>query len=135
MENIKIKNPLHPLVGLASSFAILIIGMILVKSGLFIFFIAAVCLLLLAFGYGELLLKVGIAFLFIGAVMGGMTFLFTSNADMVIQMMGRVFVLGIAALPIITIPYVNLTRCLSAIKFPSAITLGMMIAVRFFPVM
>ena len=135
MGSVKVKNPLNPIVGISASLVILVTGMVVARSVLFPIFIVSVFMLLIVFGYGELLLKVGVAFLFIGAVMGGVTFLFTSDAEMVIQMMGRVFVFGISALPIISIPYVNLTRCLAMLRFPRAITLGMMIAVRFFPVM
>ncbi|MFV0528788.1 MAG: energy-coupling factor transporter transmembrane component T family protein [Lachnospiraceae bacterium] len=135
MTGIQTQNSLHPFIAIAGSIAMLITGLALARSPYFMVLLLAYALLLLGFGYWDILWKVLLVFITVGAIIGTITFLFTSDATRILQMMGRIVVMGLAAIPLVTMPPIRLTRCLAQVHCPRTITLGILIVSRFFPLM
>jgi energy-coupling factor transport system permease protein len=134
MEALQSSRPLHPIVSLLSAVIILSAGIFNAKNPLFPAYILAVMVLYAAFGLGRALLK-SLAFLIPAAALFALfSLLFSRSAHTAVQMAGRVALIGLSALPMITLPPINLTRCLAELGLPRALTLGMLIAIRFVPV-
>ncbi|MGI6161983.1 MAG: energy-coupling factor transporter transmembrane component T family protein [Christensenellales bacterium] len=134
MERLQSDNPLYPLVCIFSAVIILAAGLLNAKHPLFPAYILAVLLLYYAFGFWNAALKCLLIFIPVGAAFAFFSFLFQRDAEIAAQMAGRVILIGVSALPMITLPPINLTRCLSGLGFPRILTLGMLIAIRFVPV-
>lgn len=134
MDALHAKRPLHPLVCIGSSLATLICGLLLAKHALFPLFLLALCLLYTAFGLGQVALKGVLVFLPVCALFAAFSLLLQRNPTTALQMAGRVMLVGVSAIPMVSLPPIHLTRCLSQMGCPKGITLGMLIAVRFVPV-
>lgn len=134
MDALHAKNPLHPLVCVGSSLATLVCGLIMAKHLLFPLFLLALCLLYAAFGLGRVTLKCVLVFLPVCALFAAFSLLLQRNPLTALQIAGRVMLVGVSAIPMVCLPPINLTRCLSQMGCPKGITLGMLIAVRFVPI-
>lgn len=135
MERLRVRSPLYPLLGIAASAAILCGGLLLVKRPSFPLLLAGLILLFVLIGFFRSLLLVQAIFLPLGAALGAVTWLLSGAPEQVLETVERFVVLGLSALPVITVPPVNLTRCMTQLRCPRMLTLGILIAVRFFPVL
>lgn len=134
-DSLRAKKPLYPLVGLISSVATLIAGMLFSKHLSVFLFIAILAVLYAAFGFGKVELKVGAMMLCLGLLIGLLSAATSRSFDSFWQTVGRTLLLGICSVPIISIPPADLTRCLVQLKCPRVITLGMLVTIRFIPVL
>lgn len=134
MDRLQVENPLYPIVCIVSAIVILVVGLLHAKDPMFPVYILSVILLYSLFGLSRAALSSLVIFIPISAVFGLFSFLFQQNIEIATQMAGRVVLIGISAIPMITLPPINLTRCLSGLGFPRILTLGMLIAIRFVPV-
>ncbi|MGI5900264.1 MAG: energy-coupling factor transporter transmembrane component T family protein [Christensenellales bacterium] len=134
MDRLQVKNPLYPLVCLLSAVSLLVVGLMYAKHPLYPLFLLAVCLLYCAFGLWRITLKGVLVFIPVSAVFAAFSLLFQRSPIIAAQMAGRVMLLGISAIPMITLPPINLTRSMDRMGAPRLLTLGMLIAIRFVPI-
>lgn len=134
MDRLQVKNPLYPLVCIISAVTLLVAGLLYAKHPLFPVFLLAVCLLYCVFGLWRVTLRCVLVFIPVSAVFAFFSFLFQRDLATALQMAGRVMLIGISAIPMITLPPINLTRCLGGLGVPRVLTLGMLISIRFVPV-
>lgn len=134
MERLQVKNPLYPLVCILSAIALLVVGLLFAKHPAFPVFLGAVCVLYCLFGLWRTVLKCLVVFLPVSAVFAAFSLLFTRDATAALQVGGRVLLIGISAVPMVTLPPIHLTRNLTQLGAPRIVTLGMLIAIRFVPI-
>jgi len=133
MDRLQIRNPLYPLVCILSAIALLVVGLFYAKSDYFGLYILTICLLYCFFGLAAATMKCLLVFIPVGAVFALFSFLFQREAVTAFQMAGRVLLIGVSAVPMVTMPPICLTRCLTQLGCPKVITLGMLVAIRFVP--
>ena len=128
------KNAIYPLAAIGSAVLILV-GSLIFASECGFLFLAAVLLVLCIFRMGKYFLKI----LPVAVILGGAYFLVCwlitrSVADSVA---GATRIIGVclAVVPGMSIPPVNLTRALNQMKAPRAVSLGILITLRFFPLL
>lgn len=112
----------------------LVFGLLYAKRPCFPCFLLGLCVLYCLFGLGRATVKCLLLFLPVSGVFALFTLLFQRSGQQALWVAGRVLLMGLAALPMVTLPPVNLTRCLSQLGLPRSLTLGMLIAIRFVPV-
>lgn len=134
MERLQVARPLYPLVSICSAAVILLAGLFGAKQPLFPVYILAVLLLYSLFGFAAAALKTVLIFIPVSTIFALFSLLFQQDLETAIQMAGRAILIGVSALPVITLPPINLTRCLAGLGFPRILTLGMLISIRFVPV-
>lgn len=134
MGQIQIRHPLYPLLCLVSSLAFLIGGMMLAGRTRFPLFLLEVCVFYIIFGYGRALVKTVFMFIPVSLFFVLLSCLINRNFAVALAMGSRVFLVGICAVPALGMPQIRLIRNLNQIHCPKMLTLGMLIAVRFVPV-
>ncbi len=135
IQSLQVKKPLYPLVCILSSLAIAIVGLIMVKGNMTPFLLLFLCVLDCCFGLYRATIKCLLIFIPVSAVFGLFTYLFNWNLLEAVQMAERVLLLAVAAIPAVCMPPINLIRCLTKLRCPRMITLGMLIVIRFIPVL
>lgn len=134
MEKLQVQNALYPLVCICSSIILLVVGLMYAKNPLFPVYILVVCLLYCIFGFAKTTLKCILIFTIVGSVFGFFSFLVSRNISAAVQMGERVLLIGVSSVPMVTLPPIRLTRCLTQLGFPRIVALGMLIAIRFVPI-
>jgi energy-coupling factor transporter transmembrane protein EcfT len=138
IESLLARNPLYPLCCVAFSAAMLVGGLVVSGRPSFAFLLAAICAIYVAFGYGLPFVRCMKAVLPVCLAVG-LIFLLTRGLPWdyaaASYASGRIFLLGLCAVPLISMPPVNLTRCLTQMGCPRVLTLGMLVAIRFIPVL
>jgi energy-coupling factor transporter transmembrane protein EcfT len=113
-------------------------GLLISKRPTFAILLAAICALYLAFGYARPFVRVLAVALPVCAVVSLISLLTRGapwDLTAALQTPGRVFLLALCAVPLISLPPVNLTRCMTQLGCPRILTLGMLVAIRFVPVL
>jgi energy-coupling factor transporter transmembrane protein EcfT len=138
IEGLLAKKPLYPLCCIAFSAAMLMGGLFISKRPSFAVLLAAICAVYMVFGYARPFLRCMAVVLPACLVVGLVALLVRGmpwDAAAALQASGRILLLGLCAVPTISLPPVNLTRCMARLGCPRALTLGMLVAVRFVPVL
>jgi energy-coupling factor transporter transmembrane protein EcfT len=136
IEGLLVRNPLYPLCCIAFSAAMLMGGLLISKRPSFAALLVVVCIVYIVFGYVRPLIRCMAVVLPICLVVGLVALLVRGapwDAAPALQTAGRIFLLGLCTVPTISLPPVNLTRCMTQIGCPRVLTLGMLVAVRFVP--
>ncbi|MCM1167057.1 MAG: hypothetical protein NC299_00035 [Lachnospiraceae bacterium] len=134
-EALRAKRQLYPLIGIISAVVIMIFGLITAKSEACIFYLAAVWLLLLVFGYWRSCITVLPVAAVMCAVLAGITYAISRDISQTLAAVNRILAVCIAVIPGLGMQPVNLVRNFSALKMPRMLTLGMMITLNFFPLL
>lgn len=134
-EAFEVKNPFYPLVSFVSSIALLVFGMFFSKNILAFAFAGAVFVLFSVFGFFKSAWKMTVAMGLCGLVIGGLSFLTNRSFDAFWQTVLRMILLGLCAVPMVSTSPCDLTRCLAKVKCPRVITLGMLVTLKFIPVL
>jgi energy-coupling factor transport system permease protein len=114
----------------------LIGGLFISKRPSFAALLVAICVVYVVFGYGRPLIRCMAVVAPVCVVVGFVTLLVHGtpwDAALALQTSGRIFLLGLCAVPTISLPPVNLTRCMTQLGCPRVLTLGTLVAVRFLP--
>lgn len=135
MHSLRVKTPLYPLVCILSSLVIAIVGLIMVKGSATPWLILLLCAADCCFGLYRATFKCLLLFIPVSAVFGVFTYLFNWNLLEAVQMAERILLLAVAAIPAVCMPPINLIRCLTKLRCPRMLTLGMLIVIRFIPVL
>ncbi len=135
MHKLYSARPLYPLLGMASALLVVIAGLLSIQQTGYPVWLLLFCLIYCAFGFSSATAKCLLIFIPVSLIFGGFSFLFNRDLTIMLQMTLRVLTIGIASVPVVTLPPVNLTRCLNQLHCPRMITLGMLVAIRFIPVL
>lgn len=135
MERLQVKKPIYPIVSIAFSIVVLLGGLMIFKEPSFAYLLGAICLVCLVFGYGKVLLKCLMIFIPLSALIGLLTWPASGSYIAALQMAGRILLMGLCAVPMVSLPPINLTRCMTQLKCPHILTLGMLVVVRFVPML
>lgn len=134
-EKLQIKNPIYPLIGILASAAIIVFGLVTANKLECMYFLAGVWLLFLLFGYWKSCLAVLPVAGVLCAVFSGITYAITRDVAATYAAANRILAVCVAVVPGLALSPIYLTRSLSQIGTPRMITLGMMIALNFFPLL
>lgn len=134
MRRMEVEKPLYPLVSIISSLAMFCVGLTIAKKPYFWVFLAAICFVYVLFGYGKAMLKFLLFIIPVSIVIASLSALF-SGVTSGVQTFGRLVLMGISAVTPSTLKPVNLTRSLEQMKCPRIITIGMLVTVRFVPIL
>lgn len=135
LDAFSVRKPLYPLIAFVSSLCMLVCGMLFSKSLWAFAFADVLFVLYCCFGLFRGAWKISAAMLAFGLVIGGLAFITNRNFDAFWQTVVRALLLGICAVPMITIPPADLTRCMNQLHCPRIITLGMLVTLRFIPIL
>ncbi len=134
-EKLLVKRPVYPLIGLLSSLLIIIFGVALAKRGSCIWFLGAMWLLFLAFGYYRACLAVIPVAAVLCAVLAGITFAISKDVSSAMAAVNRILAVCIAVIPGLALPPIILVRNFYTLRLPRMLTLGVMITLNFFPLL
>ncbi len=129
------KNILYPATGILSSVVIMITGLIFAKTLACSVFLGAVFVWLILFGCHRACVRVILPMIVIGGIFAGITYAGSGNAISALGMINRTAAVCLAVVPGMSITPVQMTRCLSSLRMPRAVTLGMLIALSFVPLL
>lgn len=135
MGTLKVKNPVYPVLSVISAVVILVVGLVTAKTAASTFFAAGVWLLFLAFGYWKSCLAVLPFALIMSAIFCGITYALSKDAVSTFAAANRILAVSVALIPGLALEPMLLVRNLSRLRAPRMLTLGMMIALGFFPLL
>lgn len=135
LETFEAKKPFYPLISFSVSVIVLIFGMLFSKNLLAFAFATAIFVLYSAFGLFKSTWKMTVAMAICGLIIGGLSFLSNRSLDAFWQTLLRMILLGLCAVPMVSTSPCDLTRCLAKLKCPRVITLGMLVTLKFIPVL
>ncbi|MGN0502846.1 MAG: CbiQ family ECF transporter T component [Ruminococcus sp.] len=134
-EKLLVKNPVYPIIGLLSSGLIIVFGLITAKNTACIFFLGAMWLLFLLFGYWRSCFAVVPVAAVLCAVFAGITYAVSGDAQATLSAVNRILAVCIAVIPGLALSPIILVRNFSTLKLPRMFTLAMMITLTFFPLL
>lgn len=130
------KQNLNPIVAVASALFIIVFGLVTAKTTACALFLAGVWLWLFAFGCYRSCLRVLPAFFVVGGAFFGISYAASAGSLITaVAMANRFGALFLAAAIGMSQQPVAVTRALSQIHTPRSVTLGMLIATSFVPVL
>lgn len=135
MMRLAAKRPLHPCVCVLSALAVFVIGLMMARGLRLPVLAVALVAIYACFGLIGSTLRCMAMMIPAGFLIALVTLLVRQDLDAAVGMWARIVVSGLAAVPVITMPHINLVRFLTQRRCPRMITLGMLIAVRFLPVL
>lgn len=131
----KKESKLYPLFAILSGIIIIVFGLAMAKDMHIFFFLAGLWLLLLALGCFQAALKIiPIAALF-SLIFFATSYLLYRNVPSALALVSRILVLAVAMIPGFSIRPVDLMRNLNQLRCPRSITLAMLIALNFAPLL
>ena len=134
-EQFHAKNPVHPIAAFTCAILSLMVGMVCSSTPYIFAYTGLLAVLFIAYGFGLAVTLMALGMGVFGIVAGGITALINGTLDMFWITPARCLLIGICVVPLITVPPSRLTRSLNQLHFPRLVTLGMLITVRFIPVL
>lgn len=135
-EAFQVTKPVYPLLAILASVLILLCGFFCSLNGkvlaAYLICLGAVYLL---FGYGKILWKCLLIFFVIGFLTATVSLWVKHDYPTAATTIGRLLLLGMSSITLITTPAISLTRSLTQIGMPRPITLGMLVTIRFVPIL
>lgn len=128
------RREVYPLFALISSLIVFFCGLLLARESWFYIFLLVSLVPLVLFGYGRTALHIVPAFTLLGVVVGLLSLIFASRAQ-ALQTTLRMVLLGVSVVPTISMAAINLVRVLNKLRCPRWLTLGLLIGLRFVPIM
>jgi energy-coupling factor transport system permease protein len=132
----KYKSKLNPLVALVAEIGIIVFGLVMARTITCSYFLLAVYVWLFLFGCFMACIKTLPAFIVVGGLFGLIAyFAYGSDISAAIAMVNRFAAIFLAGIIGCSVEAVSITRSLSQLHTPRSITLGMLIAASFVPVL
>lgn len=135
MERMYVKKPIYPLFSILSGLLVFCVGLLVSKKITLIYLLVALTVVYILFGYTKVLLKAVPIFLIVGSLVGLGAALTSSSYMVGLQTLGRILLLAYASVVMVALPPVNLTRNFIAMGLPRILTLGMLVTIRFIPIL
>jgi energy-coupling factor transport system permease protein len=133
-KRLRSKRNIYPLYALVSAILVFVVGLLVVKESWFFYFLSILVLIEAAFGYGKTLVYVLPVFLIFGLCTGVLSLAFATPAQALLIGL-RTLLLGISVVPTLSMLPMDLVRCLNQLRCPRILSLGLLIALRFMPIM
>ena len=136
MTFFKYKREIYPLFAIASALIILVFGLVMARTVVCSYFLAGAFVWLLIFGCWKQCLKALPLFVIVGGIFACIAYFSSGkNAMTALAMANRFGAVFLAIVPGMSIEAVRMTRNLSQLHTPRSLTLGMLIAMSFVPVL
>lgn len=129
------KRQIHPLVGILLSITITIYALVFAKSFNTLYVLLGIYLLFILLGFYKAALRVMPLSIVIAGIFALLTFLVSKSLESFYPLLNRILGLMVAIIPGMNIRPSDLTRCLNQMHVPKAISLGMLIALSFIPLL
>lgn len=134
-ERFEVKHPIHPLIGLAVSVALVVTGLLTAKNVTSLYYLSTIWVLFLCFGYYRACLAVLPVAAVMSLILAGITYGVSKDAAAAQAAVSRISAVCVAVIPGMALPPILLVRSFSALHIPRGCTLGMMITLSFFPLL
>lgn len=128
-------DPIHPIAAFICTFGALIVGMICSKTPFIYGYILLLAILFSLQGLAWAVFLTALAMSVLGIIFGGVSVLISHNYGTFWITPARFLLLGICSVPLLSIPPADLARALNQLKVPRTLTLGMLITIRFIPIL
>lgn len=125
----------YPLIALFSGAVVLVFGLIGAKTLVASYFLLGVLCWYVIFGYDKQVLRILPFAVFFGGIFAGIAYAASQNLQSALAMANRFGALFLAAVPGMATAPVRMTRALSQVHTPRSVTLGMLIAMSFVPML
>ena len=136
MSFFRYKRNLYPLFAIASALIIMVFGLVMAKSIACSYFLLGAFVWLIVFGCWKQCLKALAVYVVIGGIFTMIAYYSANkNSNVALAMANRFGAVFLAIVPGMSIQAVAMTRNLSQLHTPRAITLGMLITTSFVPVL
>jgi energy-coupling factor transport system permease protein len=136
MSFLKYKSKLNPIIALLAAIALIVFGLVMARSVACSYFLLGVYVWLMFFGCYKACLKTLPAFIVVGGIFGVIAyFAYGKDWSAAVAMVNRFAAIFLAGIIGCSIESVAITRSLSQLHTPRCITLGMLIATSFVPVL
>ena len=126
---------INPLISILSGLFIIIFGLVTAKTLVCSYFLLTTFILLMFFGCFKQCIKILPMFIVVGSIFFGIAYASTRTFALSYSMTNRIGALFLAMVPGMATSPVKMTRSLSVIHAPRSITLGMLIAMSFVPLL
>ncbi len=136
MTFFRFKTKLYPLIAIASSLFVIILGLVVARNENLCWYLLGVLVWLCLFGCWKGVLKMLPAFIVFGGAFAGIAYA-SAGGDFsaALAMLNRFGALFLGVAISMSVSAVRMTRSLSQIHTPRAITLGMLISMSFVPML
>ncbi len=134
LVEVRSDKAIYPLFCLLSCVITFFGGLLMVRQDWFPLYLAALLVIYAAFGYLSTALRIVPAFLAVAAMVAVLS-LFFATPQQALQTGYRVLLLGVSAVPSISMAAIDLVRVLNRLKCPRWLTLGLLIGLRFIGIM
>lgn len=136
MTFFRYKRNLYPLIAIASALIIMVFGLVMAKTVICSYFLLGAFVWLFIFGCWKQCLKALPCFVIVGGIFTIIAYYAASkDINAALAMANRFGAIFLALVPGMSIQAVAMTRNLSQLHTPRAITLGMLITMSFVPVL
>ena len=136
MSFFRYKKNVYPLIAVAAGLFVIVFGLVCAKMPRCSYYLLGVYLWLMLFGCYKSCLKILPAYIVVGGLFALIAyFAYGRSADGAIAMANRFGAVFLAAALGMSVQSAAMTRSLSAVHTPRAVTLGMLIATSFVPVL
>ncbi len=122
-EKLQVKHPIYPIIGLFSTVLIIIFGIITAKENACVWYLGAMWLLFLAFGYWRSCLAVLPAALLLSVFLAGITYAISRDPLSSYAAVNRILAVCIAVIPGLALSPIYLVRNFSSLRLPRMLTL------------
>ncbi|MDE5942980.1 MAG: energy-coupling factor transporter transmembrane protein EcfT [Clostridia bacterium] len=130
------KRNLYPLIAIASALLILVFGLVMARTVLCSYFLLGAFVWMFIFGCWKQCLRALPLFIIFGGIFTAIAYFASDrNFDAALAMANRFGSVFLAIVPGMSVQAVAMTRNLSQLHTPRAITLGMLITMSFVPVL
>ena len=135
MSFFSFRQKTYPLIALFAGAVVLVFGLIGAKTVIASYFLIGVICWYLLFGYYKQVLRVLPAAVFFGGIFAAIAYAASHDPQSALAMANRFGALFLAAVPGMATAPVRMTRALSQVHTPRSVTLGMLIAMSFVPML
>ena len=136
MTFFRFKTKLYPLIAIAASLFVIIFGLVAARNENLCWYLLGVLVWLCIFGCFKGVLKMLPAFVVFGGAFAGIAYASAGgDVEAAISMLNRFGALFLGVALSMSVEAVRMTRALSQVRTPRALTLGMLIAMSFAPML
>jgi len=133
-EQFHARNPVHPIAAFACSLMALAVGMVCARTPYIFAYIGLLAAVFLVYGFYMAVVLLTLGMGIFGIIVGGISALINGTLNMFWISPARCLLIGVCVVPLLSVPPAQLTRALNQMKFPRLLTLGMLITIRFVPI-
>lgn len=129
------KKQIYPVIALLSGILIIVFGLLTAKRLSGVYYLLGVFLWLCLFGMGKNCLRVLPGILILGGIFFGISYAIAQNTQKAMGLAVRIAAVMLSVVPGMGVEPVRMTRNLSQLHTPRSVTLGMLIARSFMPML